>query len=195
MDVSREPFFLAGNNLAIDFANSIAREMTVPMLAFWCEAVRLVSHEKATVLKDVWMNADVDEIARFRSDIRDLVVRLAEGHVPRDSDVVMINRYLTRGGGYNELRRNAEGAFIKATEIDLTEPIVVAIPVAEAIADLICFGDLSNLRKCANPNCILYFYDTTRNHRRRWCSMAVCGNRSKAAQFYRQKKQSSRETT
>jgi predicted RNA-binding Zn ribbon-like protein len=34
----------------------------------------------------------------------------------------------------------------------------------------------------------LYFYDTTKNHTRRWCSMTGCGNRAKAAAFYERKK-------
>ncbi|WP_327732483.1 CGNR zinc finger domain-containing protein [Streptomyces nojiriensis] len=36
------------------------------------------------------------------------------------------------------------------------------------------------LRKCANPPCPLHFLDTSRKGERRWCSMAVCGNRTKA---------------
>jgi predicted RNA-binding Zn ribbon-like protein len=30
---------------------------------------------------------------------------------------------------------------------------------------------------------VLYFYDTTKNHRRQWCSAASCGNRHKVSQF------------
>ena len=40
------------------------------------------------------------------------------------------------------------------------------------------------LRRCANPACILHFFDTSRNGGRRWCSMEGCGNRTKAARHY-----------
>ena len=40
------------------------------------------------------------------------------------------------------------------------------------------------IRGCANPTCTLYFYDTSRNGSRRWCSMEGCGNRSKASRHY-----------
>ncbi|PBC78565.1 putative RNA-binding Zn ribbon-like protein [Streptomyces sp. TLI_235] len=40
------------------------------------------------------------------------------------------------------------------------------------------------IKRCAHPACILHFFDTSQNGRRRWCSMAVCGNRSKAARHY-----------
>jgi predicted RNA-binding Zn ribbon-like protein len=37
----------------------------------------------------------------------------------------------------------------------------------------------SRLRKCANPDCVLRFYDISKAGARRWCSMATCGNRAK----------------
>jgi predicted RNA-binding Zn ribbon-like protein len=36
------------------------------------------------------------------------------------------------------------------------------------------------IRGCANPDCVLWFLDTSRPGTRRWCSMAACGNREKA---------------
>ncbi|MDH6127604.1 CGNR zinc finger domain-containing protein [Kitasatospora sp. GP82] len=40
------------------------------------------------------------------------------------------------------------------------------------------------IKRCAHPSCILHFFDSSQNGRRRWCSMAVCGNRAKAARHY-----------
>ncbi|MEE1828254.1 CGNR zinc finger domain-containing protein [Streptomyces sp. BE20] len=40
------------------------------------------------------------------------------------------------------------------------------------------------VKKCAHEACILHFFDTSQNGRRRWCRMAVCGNRAKAARHY-----------
>ena len=56
-------------------------------------------------------------------------------------------------------------------------------PVAEAIAQLLAEGEIEYVKTCAHPECILWFYDRTKSHKRRWCSMASCGNRAKAAQF------------
>lgn len=67
---------------------------------------------------------------------------------------------------------------------------LVAIPVgkpADAVASLVSFdalqllasGDLFNLHHCANPDCVLLFLDAT--GRRKWCSMQICGNRTKVA--------------
>lgn len=40
------------------------------------------------------------------------------------------------------------------------------------------------IRQCAHPDCVLFFYDTSKNGTRRWHSMATCGNRTKAARHY-----------
>jgi len=57
--------------------------------------------------------------------------------------------------------------------------------VARSAAEIIAEGPRARLRLCANPRCGLFFYDTSRTHRRRWCSMTVCGNRHKVAAFAR----------
>jgi predicted RNA-binding Zn ribbon-like protein len=57
--------------------------------------------------------------------------------------------------------------------------------VARSGAEIIAEGNHARLRVCANPGCDLFFYDDSRSHRRRWCSMATCGNRSKVAAFAR----------
>jgi predicted RNA-binding Zn ribbon-like protein len=61
--------------------------------------------------------------------------------------------------------------------------------VARSGAEIVAEGARARLRLCANAHCGLLFYDNSRTRRRRWCSMAVCGNRSKVAAFAR--KQSS----
>lgn len=46
----------------------------------------------------------------------------------------------------------------------------------------------NRIRKCADSECRLYFVDTSKSGKRRWCSMELCGNRNKAAEFYARKK-------
>ncbi|GAB2441763.1 CGNR zinc finger domain-containing protein [Nocardia tengchongensis] len=45
------------------------------------------------------------------------------------------------------------------------------------------------IKKCAHPQCILWFLDTSKNGTRRWHSMAACGNRAKATRHYAKKTQ------
>jgi predicted RNA-binding Zn ribbon-like protein len=58
-------------------------------------------------------------------------------------------------------------------------PESLLAPVAEEIAKVVCFADFSCVKACLGKGCILSFYDETRRRQRRWCSMAICGNRAK----------------
>jgi hypothetical protein len=42
----------------------------------------------------------------------------------------------------------------------------------------------ARVHACAGEGCVLHFYDTSRNGKRQWCSMAGCGNRAKARRHY-----------
>ena len=55
-------------------------------------------------------------------------------------------------------------------------------------AQFLTSTDLGRLRICANRECGWLFLDTSKNHSRRWCSMADCGSRAKARRYYRRKK-------
>lgn len=44
-------------------------------------------------------------------------------------------------------------------------------------------GSWRHLKICPAGDCLWGFYDTSRNHSRRWCSMEVCGNRNKVRAF------------
>lgn len=50
-------------------------------------------------------------------------------------------------------------------------------------------ADPARIRACAHDRCILHFFDTSQNRRRRWCSMAVCGNRAKASRHHARTKE------
>lgn len=67
-------------------------------------------------------------------------------------------------------------------------PQQLLAPLAEAAAQLLATADFTLVRKCEDHACTLWFLDRTKSHRRRWCSMALCGNRHKVAAF-RQRRQ------
>jgi predicted RNA-binding Zn ribbon-like protein len=57
-------------------------------------------------------------------------------------------------------------------------------PIARAAADLLMSEEIQNVRICAAEDCGWLFVDRTKNRRRRWCDMKVCGNRVKARRHY-----------
>ena len=49
-----------------------------------------------------------------------------------------------------------------------------------AIAFVSAFdGSFAHLKLCADETCRAVFYDRSKNHSGRWCSMSTCGNRNK----------------
>lgn len=68
----------------------------------------------------------------------------------------------------------------RRTDLNATAAL---LPVAEALARLLAEADFGLVRKCECEDCTLMFHDRTKSHRRRWCSMALCGNRMKVAAY------------
>jgi predicted RNA-binding Zn ribbon-like protein len=69
---------------------------------------------------------------------------------------------------------------------DNTSPFdAVLWPIARSAVDLLASDLLPFVRACASKTCQWFFVDTSKNHRRRWCKMQLCGNRTKVKNFYR----------
>lgn len=64
----------------------------------------------------------------------------------------------------------------------------VVWPVLRSAADLLTSGDLARVRECAADSCAWLFVDRSKNRSRRWCDMAVCGNRDKVRRHRRRQR-------
>ena len=94
-----------------------------------------------------------------------------------------LNRVLGRSAGTRRLELRRDGtvgrAFVPVGDAFST----LLIPVVESASGALVLGELLRVRRCAAPDCARVFLDATRNGARRWCDMATCGNRAKAARF------------
>jgi predicted RNA-binding Zn ribbon-like protein len=61
-------------------------------------------------------------------------------------------------------------------------------PISQSAAELLISDQLSLVRTCSSKTCQWFFIDTSKNHRRRWCNMKLCGNRAKVRRFYERQK-------
>jgi predicted RNA-binding Zn ribbon-like protein len=52
-------------------------------------------------------------------------------------------------------------------------------PIVLSALSLLTGADLSRIKRCPGDHCGWLFFDATKNKRRRWCEMEVCGNRAK----------------
>ncbi|MCM6776788.1 CGNR zinc finger domain-containing protein [Nocardia sp. CDC159] len=55
--------------------------------------------------------------------------------------------------------------------------------LAIAWAHMAITGEVLRIKRCAEHSCGWVFWDGSKNRSRRWCSMRVCGNRSKARAY------------
>ncbi len=99
----------------------------------------------------------------------------------RREAVAEVNRVLGRSAGARRIDVRDDGAVVRAFAPVGDAFAGLMIPVADSAADALVLGELVRVRRCAGPRCGRVFYDATRNGRRRWCDMATCGNRAKAA--------------
>jgi predicted RNA-binding Zn ribbon-like protein len=196
-----EKFSLIANNLFLDFVNTLKMRNGEPFetletcsdFVAWTVAAKLVEINEAKELMEKWgeeisTNKSLRETVKFRNLLREMAENIVEEKKISQLTIKAINEKLKKTNGYTEIVRNENG-FEKRFRFDLSEPGKLLQPMAESAADFLCYGNFELLRKCEGSACVLYFYDTTKNHRRRWCSMNSCGNKAKAAAFYQRKKQ------
>jgi predicted RNA-binding Zn ribbon-like protein len=124
------------------------------------------------------------QVLQLRETVRAMLGAMASKRSLRAQWVAEVNQALASGAGASRLLRQDTGWRLGLSP-GPAGPLRVLTPIARAIADLVVSGRGVEIRKCANPRCVLYFRDRSRTRRRRWCSMAVCGNRMKVAAHVR----------
>ena len=190
-------FLFVGERLCLDFVNtrivldgqSVDLLQDFPDWVEWSVKAKVLNPSQARRALRRWKRsfkaAGAFEVAKvFRDSLRGTVEHIAKGGKVPDNTIRPINALLRHPISYSSLADSQDGLEVQR-HLVFDEPIHLLVPVAESAAGLFSHDDLSLIKKCQNPTCVLYFYDTTKNHARRWCSMNLCGNRMKVAAFYR----------
>jgi len=169
-------FFIAGHP-AIDFLNTeIVRDGKPADLLRTPDDLRRWLHDaKLGNVGQALGSSTLKHAKELRATARRLIKR------PRRKDVEALNAALSRGRGSFRVEVSRD-AIRTHFHPDAADPLFL---IASAVADFLASEDRSLVKPCQGTNCVLLFYDTTKSHTRRWCSMAGCGNRMKAALHYR----------
>lgn len=197
---NKNKFYFIANNLSLDFVNTKVVNNGEPFdllisfndLLSWMIGGGLLSEPDAKSLLAKWSENSKTQVllkqaGALRQSLFDSIRNIVGGRTIHQSTINELNKLLQNKSGYFELRKKDEG-FEKQYHFNFEKPENLLVPIAESAADLFCYADLSLLKKCEAKDCVLYFYDTSKNHKRRWCSMSACGNRAKAAAFYQRQK-------
>ena len=193
------PFFI-GDDLALDFLNSVAapsgREIEWLAdggdLIAWLEQARAVLADIARHFRKAAGSRALDGVAAEARELREWFrefVRDHAGQLLRERDLrelAPLNTLLARDQSFRQIaiadgKQKRRGVLRWQAQRHWDSPKTLLLPIAEAMGDLVCEKDFTMVRKCESPTCTLWFLDVSKAHARRWCSMAVCGNRAKAA--------------
>src|SRR3974390_2130419 len=191
---------LVAGRLALDFANLAPSTHDLSweeFVAFLIDA-KLVTEDRAARLRPLLLSephaidAVILRILRLRECLASVFGSIVNEKRFPASWVEPVNEILRITEGHDELVPHNGGWSLQfvAREGGL-EWLLAAI--ARSAAELLVEGPGAPIRRCANSSCRLFFYDDSRTHRRRWCSMAVCGNRHKVAAFLRRHQGRSKE--
>jgi predicted RNA-binding Zn ribbon-like protein len=183
---------LIGDRLSIDFANTCQApsELSWDKLIRFLQSTKIISPDRSAQLLGLpesdprTSEALLRKARRLGASARLLFSAMVRKQKIAAEWIEPINEVLRITEWHDELLPDGGAWRIEfiARESGL-EWLLAA--VARSAADIVAEGGGARLRMCANPGCALFFYDESRTHRRRWCSMAVCGNRSKVAAFAR----------
>jgi predicted RNA-binding Zn ribbon-like protein len=203
----RPPAIFVGDALGLDFLNSIATPVDTPIdwidngggLLNWLEQAQLAPADAIKRIRAEALPGELDKVADQARSLREWFRGFVRKHKGRPltaksvTELEPLNRLLERDDSF---RRVVPGPKGEKNPLQLQTirrwrtPEALLAPIGEALAQLVCTEDFSDVKACEGPACTLLFADHTRGRTRRWCSMALCGNRAKqAAHRHRLKEQ------
>jgi len=194
----RLPAIFIADSLGLDFLNSIATPVDTPIdwldsgdgLLKWLAQAKLVPADVLDELKARAMPGELDKVADQARALREWFRGFARKHMGRPlttralQELGPLNRLLERDEAFSQISRHHDG---DGGHLQLRvmrrwrSPESLLLPIGEALAKFVCEENFANVKACEGHACTLVFADRTRRRARRWCSMAICGNRAKQA--------------
>jgi predicted RNA-binding Zn ribbon-like protein len=194
----RPPAFFIADSLGLDFLNSTATPVDAPVdwldigagLVAWLAQANLVPAQALNALTSRSTPGELDKVADQARVLREWFRGFVRKHMGRPltpeaiRELAPLNALLERDETFSriEVHRDSDGDRLELqTTRRWRSPESLLMPIAEALARCVCEEDFASIRACEGQRCTLIFADHTRRRGRRWCSMAMCGNRAKQA--------------
>ncbi len=181
---------LTGDDAALDFVNTVETRASDPLellrsyrdLVDWTAKVGLVDAKTARSLRRFDAEDVLARAIALREAAYELLVAVAVEHTPPPARPLAVVNAEIADAGRGVLVFDAGAFTFQAQSRDALSPLHL---VARALADLLTSSRLHRVGRCEGVgNCGWLFLDTTKNHSRRWCSMAGCGSRAKMRRYY-----------
>jgi predicted RNA-binding Zn ribbon-like protein len=194
----RPPAIFIADSPGLDFLNSVATPVDTPVdwldsgdgLLKWLAQAKLVPANALDELKARAMPGELDNVADQARELREWFRGFVRKHMGRPltpkalRELGPLNKLLERDEAFSQISRHRErddDRFELRAMRRWRSPESLLLPIGEALAKFVCEEDFANIKACEGHSCTLIFADHTRRRARRWCSMAICGNRAKQA--------------
>jgi predicted RNA-binding Zn ribbon-like protein len=198
MSTRKPPAIFVSGSLGLDFLNTLATPTDEQIdwiddgdgLLTWVEQARLVPLKVLKALKGQAMPGEFDVVAARARNLREwfrgfVKTRSGRRLGPDDlRELEPLNHLLDRDERFDQIVVEGDGT-VSALQLNTLRrwrsPESLLLPIGEEVAKFICNKDFQYIKACEWSTCTLLFVDRTRGRARRWCSMAICGNRAKQA--------------
>lgn len=194
----RPPAMFIADALGLDFLNSVATPLDTPVdwiedgdgLIDWLAQAKLVPADELDAMKARTRPSELDKIADQARALREWFRGFVLEHAGRPltakalRELGPLNGLLERDETFRQIvpRHGEEGDGLALQRMRRwRSPESLLLPVGEALAKFVCEEEFSNVKACEGHDCTMFFADHTRRRARRWCTMAICGNRAKQA--------------
>lgn len=199
-------FQINAGELCLDFINTLdnrpvperRQELLVSYeeLADWAAQAGAVnaSLRRALIQQAELHPARAAAVLRRAIDFRETLYRIVQSILARrrlaEDDRHALNKMLGEALSHQQLRATRQGFELDWVQDPVTLEAILW-PIARSASQLLTSDDLGRVRQCGSKTCRWMFIDRSKNGSRRWCDMKVCGNRTKARNFYRRTRRAS----
>jgi predicted RNA-binding Zn ribbon-like protein len=192
------PAIFIADSLGLDFLNSVATPVNTAIdwiedgegLLAWLAQAGLVPADALNAIKARALPGELDAVAEQARALREWFRGFVRAHMGRPltrkalRELEPLNRLLARDETFRQLvphqHGGGHGVELRAMR-RWRSPESLLLPIGEAMAKFVCEENFTDVKACQGKSCTLLFADHTRRRARRWCSMALCGNRAKQA--------------
>ena len=120
---------------------------------------------------------------QLRECLASILYALADGHAPAIDSVRTLSAFARTIRKSEDLEWCDSRLQWKANRDRRNVPDTSFRKLASAALELLTSEEINKLSACSNPECRWLFLDGSKNKRRRWCDMKLCGNRIKARRY------------
>ena len=201
-DGTKSPFEFTGGNPCLDFADTVndrtsdhPQELLTDYgrLVQWGKEAGVINARTADRLRQLAAQSPSDaqttlrHAIQLRDAIYDIFVAAAHKQSIPSAALGVLNRNFRQAAQHAQLVPSNHRFHWEWIDPESSLESMLW-PVSRAAAELLSSGEIACVRQCASETCAWLFLDKTKNHRRRWCDMKICGNRDKARRYYRRQK-------